>query len=178
MNKLFLLFVLISFISCIPLHTAERIDDYNLEESDKTHRDLTVYKFQYTGSLSRFRKFTRSYFDLSENTNLEDFETLQIYPDTKMKVYIFNSEDVDSKLTLFDVSEKVQDSKKSKEELRKEKPLNEAKAERRKNRNTIHYIHIQVMDENGEDVFEKSSLYKNVVIKKLSDYRMQLKKEE
>jgi hypothetical protein len=148
--------VFLAMQSCVPLHTAERIEGYEIVSGKNNFRKLDKFHFQVKTSIEHLNYKINEFFRLNNDPSTRAFKT-SLFGAQDFKVYISSSYDKDSNLWFIDLflpnDENTADAIKKTQEKR------------------IYYLDVQVMDSEGNDALTKNSLYRQSIINKLREFR-------
>ncbi|MDQ7916522.1 hypothetical protein RBU60_02965 [Mesonia sp. MT50] len=161
--------------SCISIHKAERIENYKLSTKKINQVDLTSYVIQYSGNgMRHFENMYQRFFDVEDHFSIYELETTSLFGSEKFKVFSHFDQDYDKSLSIFDVIDSAQESKKTQQEKDRDKPYKDRREEQDRKNNKVEYVYIQIMGEDGQDILAEKSMRKDAILQKLHQLRKQL----
>ncbi len=150
--------------SCIPVYTAKRISTHEISDGGQEFLELKAYTFQYKGNNFNYFKAIRDFFELSNDVNLNEFITNDFIENKELKFFISRDIDRDSYLDLTGLvfGNKDNDNQNNSHNINdKEGDITI------KNGGEVHYVYIQILDENGNDLLATDNFWKSIAIQKL-----------
>lgn len=163
MKRFLLLFGLSVLLqSCFYTHRARKIDVYELDQHNK--QTLSTFVFEYPGDEKDFEKQSISFFKIDKSYMPLNFTTDRLYSSEDLNVFMSKSMDKDVMVNLLGFI--IRESLKTDNEN-----LNDKDEDPNPDTTYYHFVHIQVTDQEGNDVLTGSGMKTKAVINQLIRYK-------
>lgn len=157
--------------SCFYTHRARSIGVYEIDKPKGNEDGVSTLVFEHTGNRKSFRPFSKRFFNIQTDYLPFSFETNALYGEESLNVYLYLSNDTDKIVNLFSIVWNSIFHKSDYDDTPQQKIDNEEKSMKMTAKERHSYIHIQVTDEEGNDILTEKSMRNKAVMEKLVQYQ-------
>lgn len=166
-----LLLVPLSLTSCFYTHRAREIEVYEIDKPKGNDNGVSTFIFEFTGNRKNFRPYSKRFFNIKKDYLPFSFKTDALYGDESLNVYLYLGNDTDKIINLFSIVWNSIFYNSDDDDTPQQKIDNAEDGMKMSVKERHSYLHIQVTDEDGNDILTEKSMRNKAVMEKLVQYQ-------